>query len=322
MSADIELGLCLAAFGGSRLADVLDQVAAWGPLHLDVPTDSVLGLVDGRRCLHEPGYRQDIAAGLKAASVTCVSNSRDTQLLLGPHGRHTDPVCRGDTEAKRRHAVESALGTLLLADAIDAPAVRLQVGCPDFARWLSWWGSDVSWSDNVAEFITHMRPLLRTAGNTGVDILLEPHPKQIVYDRESAELLLDAAATVTDRLRLCVDPANLAATGHDPVDAVMGWDGRMAAVHAKDLQLWRGSGAPRGAGWSRYGPQPAIRFRALGHGELDWSRIVGALADEEFRGVLYLEHEDALLPREQSIGQGLAMMRSLLPAGPAQGRTW
>ncbi|WP_370656843.1 sugar phosphate isomerase/epimerase family protein [Streptomyces sp. NBS 14/10] len=251
-----------------------------------------------------------------------MSNSRDTQLLLGPHGCHTDAVLTGDVADKRAHAVASAMGTILLAEAVGAPSVRLQVGCPDFARWLTWWGSTASWSDNVTDFFVHMKPVLRAAADTGVQVLLEPHPKQIVYDRESAELLLDAAAAWGDLLRLCIDPANLAAIGHDPVDAVAGWGKRMAAVHAKDLQRWAGRGRPPGRGWSRYGPQPAIRFRALGHGELDWSRIVSTLIDEGFNGVLYLEHEDTLLPREQSIRQGLATIRSLLPDGVAEGRTW
>ena len=96
----------------------------------------------------------------------------------------------------------------------------------------------------------------------------------------------------------------------------------MVAVHAKDLQLWRGIGVPPGRGWSRYGPQPPIRFRALGLGQLDWPRIVSTLVDEGFDGVLYAEHEDVLLPREQSIRHSLGLLRSLVPASAAEGRTW
>lgn len=323
----MRLGLCLAAWGGADLRTALTASARYGSLCLDLPTDVTLGLVDARGC-HDPDYRDEVAALLDATPtgqrVTCVSNSRDAQLLLGPHGPHTDPVRSGTAAEKRQHALACALGSIHLATRLGVSMVRLMVGCPDFARWLSWWGSDVSWSDNVEQFLTRARPILLAAREAGVRVLLEPHPKQIVYDRLSAELVLEAAAGEWPGvLALCVDPANLAATGHDAVVSVTGWNGALAAVHAKDLQRWRGSaGRPPGAGWSRYGPQPPIRFRAVGLGELDWPTIVSTLLDEGFDGVLYAEHEDVLLPREQGVDRSLGALRALLPAGRPEGRTW
>jgi sugar phosphate isomerase/epimerase len=340
------LGLCLAAFGGgaglaasgsgasraasgsgASLAAALAETAGLGPLCLDLPTDTTLGLVDARRCATEAGYRDEVAAVLagpagRGQPVTCVSNSRDAQLLLGPHGPHTDPVLAGSAADKRAHARQCAIGAIRLAERLAAPAVRLQPGCPDFARWLSWWGSEVSWADNVGEFFTQAEPVLAAARDAGVRVLLEPHPKQVIYDRASAELLLSAAAQWAGTIALCIDPANLAAMGHDPVQAVRGWRDRMTAVHAKDLQAWTGGGTPPGRGWSRYGPGPPVRFRALGLGVLDWPSIVTALVDEGFEQVLYIEHEDVLLPRRQSIARSLGVLREFLPGGAAEGRTW
>jgi sugar phosphate isomerase/epimerase len=339
------LGLCLAAFGASasraasgsgagwaasgstNLAAALEETAGLGPLCLDLPTDTTLGLVNARRCAADARYRDEVAATLarqarRGQPVTCVSNSRDAQLLLGPHGPHTDPVLAGSADEKRAHARQCAIGAIRLAERLSAPAVRLQPGCPDFARWLSWWGSEVSWADNVDEFFTQAEPVLAAAGDAGVTVLLEPHPKQVIYDRASAELLLSAAGQWAGTLALCIDPANLAAMGHDPVQAVRGWRNRMAAVHAKDLQAWTGGGAPPGRGWSRYGPGPPVRFRALGLGALDWPSIVTALIDEGFEQVLYIEHEDVLLPRHQSIARSLGVLREFLPGGAAEGRTW
>lgn len=314
----MELGLCLAAYGDLDLAGALGRVDP--ELVLDVPTDTTFRLVDARR-LAEEDYLAGVAGALAGRRVGCISNSRDAQLLLGPHGPHTDGVLAGDVPAKQAHARACALGAIRLAERVGAPAVRVLPGCPDFGRWLSWFGSEVGWADNVAAFRRHAEPLVLAARAAGVRLLLEPHPKQVVYDRASAELLLSSTEDWADVLGLCVDPANLAATGHDPVDGVRGWGDRMPAVHAKDLQR-SGSGTPRGAGWSRYGPQPPIRFRALGLGELDWPSIVAALQDESFDGVVYLEHEDALLPRDQSIERGLGLLRSIVPDGRAEGRTW
>ncbi len=323
----MRLGLCLAAYGGAGLKAALAELADYGPLCLDLPTDTTLGLVDARRCFSDVAYRDEVADALASAAaggwpVTCVSNSRDAQLLLGPHGPHTDPVLPGSAEEKRAHALQCALGAIRLAERTKAVTVRLLVGCPDFARWLSWWGSDVGWADNVAEFFAHADPVLRAAREAGVIVALEPHPKQIIYDRASAHALFTAGQQWGDTLALCVDPANLAAMGHDPVDAVRDWRERLVAVHAKDLQRWSGPGEPSGRGWSRYGPGPPIRFRALGLGVLDWPAIVSTLMDEGFDKVLYVEHEDMLLPRRQSIPRSLGVLREFLPEGAAEGRTW
>jgi sugar phosphate isomerase/epimerase len=323
----MRLGVCLAAFGGSDLETALRQATEFGPLCLDLPTDTTLGLVDARRCFSEPGYRDEVAMALAGPAargwpVTCVSNSRDVQLLLGPHGPHTDAVMPGSAAEKRAHAVRCAIGAIRLAERLGTGSVRLLVGCPDFARWLSWWGSDVGWADNIAEFFTHAEPVLAAARESDVVVTLEPHPKQIIYDRASTEMLFAVGRQWAQTLALCVDPANMAAIGHDPVQAVRGWQASLAAVHAKDLQMWTGDRIPAGTGWSRYGPGPSVRFRALGLGTLNWPAIVSALIDEGFQRVLYVEHEDVLLPRRQSIRRSLGLLRELLPGEPAEGRTW
>jgi sugar phosphate isomerase/epimerase len=314
----VVVGLCLAAWGGAGLTAALDHAGRASVDVVDLPTDSTLGLLDLRRWARDEDHRAEVRSAVAGVRVGCVSNSRDTQLLLGPHGPHTDPVLAGPPAAKREHALRCARDTVRLAADLGAPHVRLMFGVPDLARWLSWWHSPVSWADNIDRWCTETAPVLALAAEHGVTVLVEPHPKQVVYDRASARQLLDAAGSV----RLCLDPANLAATGHDPVDAVGDWGGAIGAAHAKDLQRWTGTRAPAGAGWSRYGPGPPIRFRALGAGELPWPAIVSALLDEDFHGVLYVEHEDALLPREQSVANSLRLLRDLLPRGAPQGRTW
>ncbi len=320
----VALGLCLAAWGGSGLTAALEHAGAAGVDAVDLPTDTTSGLLDLARWAGEEDYRAGLRAAVAGVAVDCVSNSRDVQLLLGPYGPHTDPVLRGDEAAKREHALRHALDTLRLAADLGAPAARLMFGVPDVARWLSWWHSPVSWADNIERWCEEAGPILALAAELGVTLLVEPHPKQVVYDRASARGLLEAAARTeaSATVRLCVDPANLAATGHDPVAAVRGWGSGLGAAHAKDLQRWHGDEPPPGAGWSRYGPGPPIRFRALGAGDLPWPAIVSALLDEGFRGVLYVEHEDALLPREQSVGNSLRLLRELLPQESPQGRTW
>ncbi|MFI1580340.1 sugar phosphate isomerase/epimerase family protein [Embleya sp. NPDC020630] len=318
-TAPIRLGICLAALAPSGLAGALAVARDVGVDVVDLPVDRAFALVDAAR-LEDPRHQRDVRERCAAAGVEvgCVSNSRDTQLVLGPHGPHTDAVLVGSAEAKRAFGLRAALGTVRFAAGVGAPLVRLMLGVPDLARWLSWSGSEVSWQDNVDAWVHAARPVLELADTLGVRVVIEPHPKQVAYDPVSTRALLSAASGV----HVCVDPANLAAVGYDPVACVRGWGRGLAAVHAKDLQRWADTEPPRGAGWSRYGPGPAIRFRALGAGALPWPAIVAALLDDDYRGVIYVEHEDALLPTEQGITTSLTLLRTLIPAGVAPGRTW
>ncbi|MCO5972344.1 TIM barrel protein [Actinoallomurus soli] len=320
----ITIGLCLAAWGGTDLTTALQHATHIGVHTVDLPTDTTTGLLDLTRWSHDPDYRADLRTALTGVTVGCVSNSRDTQLLLGPHGPHTDPVLHGTPQAKHDHALRHAQDTIRLAADLGAPHARLMLGVPDLTRWLSWWHSTVTWDDNITAWCEHAHPILTLAAEHGITLLIEPHPKQVAYDRTSTRRLLDAAARTEPRatVQICLDPANLAATGHDPVDAVRGWGTDLGAAHAKDLQRHTTAHPPTGTGWSRYGPGPAIRFRALGAGDLPWPAIVAALLDEDFHGVLYVEHEDALLPREQSVHVSTRLLRDLLPQHAPQGRTW
>jgi sugar phosphate isomerase/epimerase len=320
----IGVGLCLAAFGGRPLHEALEAAHEIGATSVDLPTDTTLDLADVVRLASDADYRENVLRTLRAAPVpvSCVSNSRDTQLLLGPHGPHTDPVHAGSADEKRAHGLLAALETIRFAAELGVRHVRLMLGCPDHARWLNWWGSTVSWSDNVATWLSAATSILDAAAAAGITLLIEPHPKQVAFDRATTEELLDATGGWPGVARLCGDPANLAAIGHNPHDAIRGWGDRLAAVHVKDLQRWTGVGAPEGPGWCRYGPQPHIRFRTPGFGELPWPSLVASLLDERFRGIVYLEHEDTLLPCRQGIAHAAEHLRAMLPVDEPEGRTW
>ncbi|WP_083751421.1 TIM barrel protein [Saccharothrix sp. ALI-22-I] len=322
VTAPVAVGLCLAAWGGAGLDAAITAAAESGVDAVDLPTDTTSGLVDADRWADDADYRADLRAALRPVVVTCVSNSRDAQLLLGPHGPHTDPVLRGSPDEKRAHALRHASHAVRIAADLGAGQVRLMLGVPDLARWLSWWHSDVGWDDNIAAWREAADPLLDLAAEHGVELLVEPHPKQVAHDPPSTRTLLDAVAGHRASVRVCLDIANIAATGHDPLACVRGWGADLGAAHAKDLQRWTGADVPTGAGWSRYGPGPAIRFRALGSGDLPWPALIAALLDEDFTGVLYVEHEDALLPRRQGVANSVRLLRALLPDRQPQGRTW
>ncbi|MEU4235603.1 sugar phosphate isomerase/epimerase [Nonomuraea sp. NPDC026600] len=318
------LGVCAAAFGDCELSQALISIGELGLNLIDLPTDSTLRLLPDIAVLEDASFGAHLVAMLDQhqMKVGCVSNSRDTQLLLGPYGPHTDPICAGTPQAKRAHALRHALATVRLAAAIGAPQVRLYFGCPDFARWLTWGSATVSWEDNIEALAAVLIPLLDQCRDFGLRLCVEPHPKQVLFDVHSTRQTLRRLVDYSDVLRICLDPANIATLGYNPMDIVTGWREELGAIHVKDLQMWTGPGRPTTPGWIRYGPQPPIRFRTLGRGDLPWPAMIDTLVGEGYSGDIYIEHEDVLLPRQQSITLAAAQLANLLPATPPEGRTW
>jgi sugar phosphate isomerase/epimerase len=294
---DPAIGICLAAFADRSFDAALEAAAGLDLSVIDLPTDSVFALSRSRPA--DTHVRDRLAdLGLR---VACVSNSRDAQLLLGPHGPHTDGVVAGSARAKVEHARRAARDAIRLAGVVGAPAVRLMLGCPDYGRWLRWSGTDVGWDDNVAAFVDVAAPLAREAEGIGVQLCIEPHVKQVAFDAPSVLACLDGVRAAGGELGICFDPANVAALGFDPVAFLAAIDSVPVCVHAKDLERSTGPVPPPGPGWVRYGPQPAVRFRCVPWGELDWARILSHLQEIGFGGPVLIEHEDLLIDRERGI---------------------
>ena len=91
-------------------------------------------------------------------------------------------------------------------------------------------------------------------------------------------------------------------------------------MHAKDLQRWPGPGTAR-ARLEPIRPGAADPLPRAGPGGLDWPAIVSTLLDEGYSGCSTPSTRTCCCPgsRHQAT---LGVLRGLLPAGPAEGRTW
>lgn len=318
------VGVCASVFGDRPVDELPGLLGDLTVTLTDLPTDSTLRCAPTPAQIADDAWTATFARQLKdrGIAVGCVSNSRDTQLLLGPHGRHTDPVCSGSEATKRDHARRHADASIELAVALGAPDVRLYFGSGDYAVWLDWRGSGVSTQSNVHNLVEVLEPYAERCAAQGVRLLLEPHPRQAVYDPPTMRLLCGELGDRHPNVGFCLDVANIAALGWEPVPAVRGWGPRLMAVHVKDLERSQGDVSHADAGWSRYGPQPPIRFRSLGRGQLPWDDIITALVEERFEGPMYIEHEDVLVPREAGISHALEQLSRLVPGRRAEGRTW
>jgi L-ribulose-5-phosphate 3-epimerase len=90
------------------------------------------------------------------------------------------------------------------------------------------------------------------------------------------------------------DPANLLLHGQGPYESARALRGRIAHAHARDA---RRAGASRSA-----------QEVPLGHGDIDWLELLGALEEVEYRGYLTVERE-AGDNRLADVAAGVAFLR-------------
>jgi sugar phosphate isomerase/epimerase len=155
--------------------------------------------------------------------------------------------------------------------------------------------------DNLADAEQVFAPLVDHAGERGVKVIVENcvmegwhpdgYPGNLAYSPELWEWMFSIG------LYLNFDPSHLVWIGIDPVAAVRPYLDRIPHAQAKDVELFpdrrdrygffgraREREDPWDVGWWRY--------RVPGLGEVDWVRLVDAMYEGGFDGVLSVEHED------------------------------
>ena len=180
---------------------------------------------------------------------------------------------------------------------IDAAA---SLGCPTVGTFV---GRDPTRSvaENLREAESVFRPLVDHAGEAGVKLIIENcvmegwhpdgYPGNLAYSPELWEWMFSLG------LYLNYDPSHLLWMGIDPVEAVRPYVDRIPHAQAKDIELdpaarnrfgWPGRAVARDDAWD----VGWWRYRVPGRGQVDWSRLVDALYQGGFDGVLSVEHED------------------------------
>jgi sugar phosphate isomerase/epimerase len=307
--------------------------AVCDPLALDTALAWAAGL--GIECIEVSSHvsaRFDVDEMLESSSVTklrdavgrhglelsAINMSADGQLLLGPHHSDTDWIHRGSTEEKRAFGARRLRRAAQLAEELEVPVVTGFVGCEDYSRWFPWPEAE-AWERMEHGFVEELTPLLACFQAHGVRFAMEPHPKQFVYNTETALRslkLLDGHHAWGFNL----DPANLMLAGVDP-GVFANELGDRINVHAKDGELVAHHGARSGllanGPWSRAGR--GFRFRVAGWGDVQWKRLITELSVQGYHGPVAIEHEDPTMAPAEGVQKAAAFLEPLLIRGPSQG---
>jgi sugar phosphate isomerase/epimerase len=285
----------------------LEEIAAWASAHgyqaLEVGAWPALG--------DRPFTATHVdAADLDADAVLATFERHGltlSSLAYYDNNLHPDPD-------ERRAVHDHVLACVDAAAALGCPTVGTFVGRHP--------GRTVR--ENLADAEEAFKPLVDRAGERGVKLIVENcvmegwhpdgYPGNLAYSPELWEWMFDLG------LYLNFDPSHLVWIGIDPVAAVRPYVDRIPHAQAKDVELFPterdrygvfGKAVvrddPWDVGWWRY--------RVPGLGQVDWVRLVDALYEGGFDGVLSVEHEDPVWGgSEERVEAGLEVAhRTLRP---------
>lgn len=241
------------------------------------------------------GDRPFTATHLDADEVVAGGADRARQ-VLDRHGVEICSVSYYDNnlhpDPAERQAVNDHVATCIRAAAlVGAPTVGTFIG-RDWTR---------SVKDNLLEAEEIFKPLVALAGEHDIKLVIENcvmegwhpdgYPGNLAYSPELWEWMFEQG------LYLNYDPSHLLWMGIDPIPAYVKYADHVPLAQAKDIELfperrdhfgWPGKSYTRDdpwdVGWWRY--------RVPGLGEVDWRRLVDAMYEAGYDGVLSVEHED------------------------------
>ncbi len=326
----MKLSVCPQPLYRLGLEGALDEIVKLGLTALELPVDGRSPLVSLDTLLaggRGPGSAAALSSELRARglSLSAISNHQEGQLLLGPYQRDTDAICAGDAARKAAFARERLLQSARLASELQVPVLVGFVGCEDWSRFFPWPDAQ-GWESMQPRFTEVVGGLLDDLERLGVSFAQEPHPRQIVYNTETA---LQSVAWLGGHRRwgFNLDAGNLLLAGCDPVVFAQELGARVLHVHAKDAELVahnaRRSGLLAHGDWDR--SDRGFRFRIPGWGDVSWRRLLSELQLGGYSGWLAIEHEDPVFDALDGLTKAIAALKPLLPDGPrpdARQRWW
>jgi sugar phosphate isomerase/epimerase len=152
------------------------------------------------------------------------------------------------------------------------------------------------------ELTKRWRPILDMADEHGIALTFELHPGSDVYDGATYEMFLE----YTDNhpaACLNYDPSHFVLQQLDYLEFIQLYGTRIKAFHVKDAEFHPTGRVGVYGGYQSWSGR-AGRFRSLGDGQVDFTRVFTLLAETGFTGWAVLEWECCVKSPEQGATEG------------------
>ena len=152
------------------------------------------------------------------------------------------------------------------------------------------------------ELYRRWKPVLDAARDKGITIAYELHPGSDIYDGATFEMFLDVA---DKHPAACInyDPSHFLLQQLDYCDFIRMYGERITAFHVKDAEF-NASGRVGVYGGYQGWADRAGRFRSLGDGQVDFTRVFTLLTEAGYDGWAVLEWECCIKSPEQGAAEG------------------
>ncbi len=254
-------------------------------------------------------------------------------MIISALSCHGNPIHPKKELALRDH--KEFEKTVILAEKIGVDTILVTSGCPggspkdETPNWVTCpWPEDFlktldyQWNEVL---IPYWEKAVKFAKDYGVKkIAVEPHPGFCVYNTET---LLKLRRAVGEEIGVNFDPSHFFWQGMDPVEAIQLFNDCIYHIHAKDTYLNMKNISVNGVLDTKHYSNLKERswtFRTVGYGHSEevWKNIISALRMVGYDYVLSIEHEDALMSKEEGLKKAVSFLKNIVIKEKAQGMWW
>ncbi|MHB1006462.1 MAG: sugar phosphate isomerase/epimerase family protein [Chloroflexota bacterium] len=311
----MKLGLFTALFADRPLEDVLRLTADLGYEMVELPAGKSSRHLDLDAVVADRGAKLKQTVRSFGLGISALNMGKEGQLVLGPHDWTTDQwASASDPAAKVRYGTERMIKAAEAAALLAVPVVTGFTGSSVWDKWYIYPTANLEAYEQGWQLLAERwHPILDRFGEFGVRFALEVHPTEIAYNIETAERALEVLGGRPE-FGFNFDPSHLVWQLIDPVIFIKRLGKRIYHAHAKDGELQADEVARTGVlasgPWERR--DRGFRFRVPGWGDVNWRRVISALAMENYDYALSFEHEDPVMSPEDGAEKAIDFLRPLV----------
>lgn len=283
------------------LEEIAKLANEWGYDGLEIAT---WGHIDVSRAATDDEYVQEVKDILKKYDLSCTA--------LGCHlpsqcvGDLWDPRLDGFAPAEfagkpdeiRNWAIEEVKNTARAAEKMGCDVVTGFMGSAVWKYWYSFPQTTAKMIDDAfSEQVELWTPIFDVFDDCGVKFALEVHPTEIAFDYWTTVRLFEEFDH-RETLGLNYDPSHLLWQGVDPIMFLSDFRDRVYHVHMKDVAMnLDGRNGILGSHLEFGDMRRGWNFVSLGHGDVDFDKIIRLLNEMNYQGPLSVEWEDSGMDR-------------------------
>lgn len=204
----------------------------------------------------------------------------------------------GNPEAIRAWAIEEMKETARAAKAMGCSVVTGFMGSAIWKYWYSFPQTTEAMIDAAFdEQVELWSPIFDVFDECDVKFALEVHPTEIAFDYYTTERLLKTF-NHRETLGINFDPSHLIWQGVNPTMFLEDFIDRVYHVHMKDSYInLNGKNGILGSHLTFGDSRRGWNFVSLGHGDVDFDKIIRVLNHANYEGPLSVEWEDSGMER-------------------------